>query len=199
MNNYFTKKEDVTGKVSIWARASSQYQLENGASPFYYELQSGTVHWSGEATLVITHEVMLSVPEGIDLLAKTIETLEAKKKEVEATAYKQAMEIQKKIIDLLRLECLPPEVTGNTTGFEADLDPMDELQNCDPPIPDTKFVETLDHNRDPIEDDSFDNDSCEELTVAEQSAEEHSFHNYDDKSEEKPRVKRCDDDDFVPF
>lgn len=120
MNKFLTKEETVEGEISIFALANSKYAIKNGKPPFYYEFYHSNSHWNNEATLVITHKMLLSVPGGIDLLAKTIETLEAKKKEIEATAYGQAMEIQKRIDGLLMIEHIPEKDEGDIEGEVVD-------------------------------------------------------------------------------
>lgn len=147
MQNFFTKKEDVKGTVAIWARTNIISDVESGANPFYYELRTDSP-WSDDAIKVVEFPVTLVVPEGIELLAKTVETLKAKKKEIESRAYQEVLDLDKKIDGLLMLDFIPI-VDRDIIKAEPDLDAPQEiknLQNQEPVNEDPDPIDTEEMN-----------------------------------------------------
>ena len=126
--HFFTKKETVSGKVSVWATPACKADILDGKPPFEYSLDTRNAYWMGDnQTCVMTEDVELQIPAGIDLLAKTIETLKKKKEEVQAAAYKQQIDIQEQINSLLTLTYQPDPITHN----DPTIMPADEEYGAD--------------------------------------------------------------------
>lgn len=114
--HFFTEKTDVTDKISIWASTRTEWEreqaiIEGDESPFKYELRTSPPY-SDEATKVAEFDVTLQVPSGIDLLAKTIETLREKKEQVMKDAISRSADLTEKINGLLML-APPDNISGN--------------------------------------------------------------------------------------
>lgn len=108
-----TTKEPVTGTVYVWAIPRSKYDLESNpdATPFRYEICTNTP-WQNGAVRVSEHEVTLTVPAGVNLLAAALETLELKKKEAFDSYARQVRQIDEQIAGLLMLSG-PSTVEGD--------------------------------------------------------------------------------------
>lgn len=74
-----TQSVNVAGKVSVWAVPTTEWERSNDPTlgVFRYEISTGTV-WQDGAVRVCDGDVSVPVPEGVDLLARAIETLEEK-------------------------------------------------------------------------------------------------------------------------
>ena len=110
MSNYLTEKSEHTGEVSIFATPNKWYDPEEeGSLPFEYEFRGGTSHWNSKAVLVVTHEVTLPIPEGINLVQKAVETLHAKIAEKRADLAAEIAELEEQIskLSLLTYEPTP--------------------------------------------------------------------------------------------
>ena len=111
--HFFTQREKVTGKVAIWAFTESEYNIkENNKPPFFYQLRT-TDPWQDNATKVIEYDVELEVPVGVDLLAKTVETLRARKEELTRRYAQESADLNEKINNLLTLSWNPDPISGN--------------------------------------------------------------------------------------
>lgn len=108
-----TKKEPVTGNVYIWAVPRGRYEME--ADPtinsFRYELHTGSP-WQSGAVRVSEHEVTLTVPAGVNLLAAALETLELKKKKAFESYAREIKQIDEQIAGLMLLSG-PTTVEGD--------------------------------------------------------------------------------------
>lgn len=111
MNEHITEKRDVTGEVTIWAEVNP-YRNHDEDPPFNYRILSGTHHYDDEAIKIITHEVTLPMPAGINLLAKAIETLEEAKAKKRETFNDEMLELNDKIKALQQIEYHPPQDDG---------------------------------------------------------------------------------------
>ena len=102
----------AAGTVSIWAVPLYPYELEEageGALPFRYELHTSSQPWTNGSVKVVEHTVALSVPSGIDLLAKAVETLEQAIEDRKTAYHTEVHQIQERIRDLQLLEAPQPE------------------------------------------------------------------------------------------
>jgi hypothetical protein len=123
-----TKSEPVTGSIQIWAIPRSTYELTQNPelSPFTYQLCTSTP-WQTGAVRVSTHEVILYVPAGVNLLAAALETLELKKKEAFDYYARQVKEIDEQVQQLLRLagpsHASPEENEANADALVGDWEP----------------------------------------------------------------------------
>lgn len=108
-----TKKEPVTGNVYVWAIPQSKYALEQDSTlpPFRYEIHTGSP-WQNGAVRVSEHEVTLTVPAGVNLLAAALETLELKKKEAFEAYAREVKQIDEQIAGLMLLSG-PTTVEGD--------------------------------------------------------------------------------------
>lgn len=107
-----TKNDHVTSVISIWAVPLSDWQiaeLEEGALPFEYETHTTTKPWKRGAVKVTEHNVTLSVPEGVNLLEKAIETLEEAIEDRKKQYHTDVAEINQRIQELLLLTYVPAE------------------------------------------------------------------------------------------
>jgi len=107
-----TKNDHVTSVISIWAVPLSDWEiaeLEEGALSFKYEMHTTTKPWKRGAVKVTEHNVTLSVPEGVNLLEKAIETLEEAIEDRKKQYHTEVAEIQQRIQELLLLTHVPAE------------------------------------------------------------------------------------------
>lgn len=110
----FTKAELITGTIEIWARPRKFYDTE-GDSPFIYELRRP--YEDGEVK-VATHEVSLAVPAGVNLVEAALETLKAKKTEIQAKADDEMAKVDKQIQSLRLLAAPVPEPDYSNNVWE---------------------------------------------------------------------------------
>ena len=106
-----TKSDHVTSVISVWAVPLSDWEiseLEEGALPFKYESHITTKPWKQGAVKVTEHNVTLSVPEGVNLLEKAIETLEEAIEDRKKQYHTDVAEINQRIQELLLLTYVPP-------------------------------------------------------------------------------------------
>lgn len=107
-----TKKETVTEVVSLWAVPRRSPKI--GEFPFEYEVR-GTgehaTHWSDAAILLGRFPVTAEVPDGVDLYAKCLETLDHQAKDAMATYSQRIQEIDKRRESLIMLAHTPETVT----------------------------------------------------------------------------------------
>ena len=106
-----TKAESVSGKVSIWAVPTSEFDREyHKKGAFEYQLFAGTAQpWRDGSVQVVEHDVVLPVPAGVDLVMAAVETLFAAKAEVMAHAVKECEKLDKKIKELQLITYQPEE------------------------------------------------------------------------------------------
>jgi hypothetical protein len=107
VNEIYSKAEDVTGTVQIWAVPRNHW--EDTGPPFTYRL--GESYRVGEV-MVCEHEITLAVPAGINLIGKAVETLENKRKAAFEKYCELAKELQEKINYLLLLGGPLPDDTA---------------------------------------------------------------------------------------
>jgi hypothetical protein len=108
MTDYLTKAEPVTGDIDIWAVPRSQYADKNDP-PWHYELRAGSRCWTTGAVLVNTVPVTLTVPAGLNLVSKAIETLKKEKAEKYDSYLKEIADLDQQIEQLQMLTYQPEE------------------------------------------------------------------------------------------
>lgn len=96
----YTKTEQVTGEVEIWAIPRQAWQ-DPTDPPFRYQIGRSYIH-TGEVK-VSTHEVTLTLPAGVNLYLAAMDTLETAKADAFKEYQKKAEEIDKQIKSLLQL------------------------------------------------------------------------------------------------
>jgi len=106
---FLTKKEIITGSVSVWAQPRTAKEIQEGNEPFMYSLDTRSAVWmSDNETCVFTSDdVQIEIPAGIDLLERTIATLKEKQEAVLAAAHIRSKEIQTQINNLSLLTYQP--------------------------------------------------------------------------------------------
>lgn len=95
----YTKEEQVTGEVEIWAVPRQGWDSKD-APPFKYQI--GRSYYTGEVK-VVTHQVTLDVPAGVNLYLAAMETLEAAKAEAFKEYQNKAAAIDEQIKAMLQL------------------------------------------------------------------------------------------------
>ncbi len=104
--NYFTKEARVEGEVSIWA--TPKYNPEAGEDPFDYALFAGDHKpWREGAVMVTTQTMAMTLPSGLNLIQKTIETLREAQSEVRTDAETKVADLEKRIGELALLTYTP--------------------------------------------------------------------------------------------
>lgn len=111
-----TKQTDVVGQISIWAVPKSN--PEPGEEPFEYELYSEYASpWKQGAVKVNTLAVTLTVPAGLNLIQKAVETL----KEAQDELRKECVEKVEKLEDRIKeLALLTHQPSPNGNGGDTD-------------------------------------------------------------------------------
>ena len=104
--NYFTKETEVVGEVSIWA--TPKYDPSGTEDPFMYALYAGDHKpWRGGAVKVATQVMEMTVPSGLNLVQKTIETLREAQSDVRSKADEEVAGLEKRIGELALLTYTP--------------------------------------------------------------------------------------------
>jgi hypothetical protein len=107
-----TTKETLTETVSLWAVPRRSPKI--GEFPFEYVVH-GTgeyaTHWNDSAILLGRFPISMEVPDGVDLYAKCLETLDHQAKDAMATYSQRMQEIDKRRESLLMLAHTPEPVT----------------------------------------------------------------------------------------
>ena len=110
MSEYMTKASECTGTVSVFARPNDGYDPENPESKaFSYVLREGTSHWNDRYVLVVSHEVTLGVPSGVNLVQKAVETLRNKIQEKKDELADDILKLEKEIAKLALITYIPGE------------------------------------------------------------------------------------------
>ncbi len=108
MKNLVTEKEKITGVIKVWAipRTDWYREMHPDEPPFQFELRTNTV-FDDAAVIVYEEELTVTVPAGIDLREKAIETLEEAMEEVRTDSKYRLEELQTKVNNLRLLEHKP--------------------------------------------------------------------------------------------
>lgn len=102
-----TKREPVTGQICVWAVPRHPSSVKEGERPFSYELSTNSsYHWTTGAVNVHTEEVVVMLPEGINLYEKAMETLYKAKEDAGKQYLEQLAQIDRQI-DSLKLLAAP--------------------------------------------------------------------------------------------
>ena len=116
--HHFTVKQDVKGKVSIWAIPRSIEKIKEGKDPFRFELHTRDPYVTGSVR-IIEHEIELQLPAGIDLLAKAVETLKQQQKDIQARAQYDITQLQEQINQLQLLTHQPDPISGRSFTIDT--------------------------------------------------------------------------------
>lgn len=110
----YTKSEQVTGEVEIWAVPRQLWDPKD-APPFKYQI--GRSYYTGEVK-VVTHQVTLEVPAGVNLYMAALETLEGAKAEAFKAYQQKAAEVDRQIAELRLLAAPVPEPDYSNNVWE---------------------------------------------------------------------------------
>lgn len=110
MTNIYTKRTPVTGEVDVWAIPNPY--AEEGELPFKYELRLDKP-WQTGAVRVTSESITITVPAGINLIAKAVETLKEAKEDAHESYVRETQRLDERIQHLLML-------TGPTVGGDSD-------------------------------------------------------------------------------
>lgn len=125
----YTKSEQVTGEVEIWAVPRQAWDPKD-APPFKYQI--GRSYYTGEVK-VVTHQVTLEVPAGVNLYMAAMETLESAKNEAFKEYQQKAAEVDRQIAEL-RLLAAPtpaPVYEADDIVLSAEVDVPDPYDHAD--------------------------------------------------------------------
>ena len=104
-----TKETPFTQKLNVWAVPRGVYEIEQNPNidPFKFSVSTDNSNWETGAVNVYSTEVTITVPAGIDLTQKAVETLEEALKQREADHYLTMQNIRQQISNLLLLTHRP--------------------------------------------------------------------------------------------
>ena len=124
-DDIITKEEEVTGSAYIWA-IPNRNPDEHGPGAFYYRVMHNP--WETGAIKVHTFEVKGTVPAGINLIEAALQTIEDKKNEIQARAFREVQDLEKEKEKLLKLTYRPePEEDDIDLGPGVSLIRPDDL------------------------------------------------------------------------
>ena len=100
-----TEREQVIGMAAIWAMPRTEWEIEQSDDkrPFKYCIKTDTA-WQDGAVKVCEFDAAAWVPEGIDLIAKAIETMQDKIDSIQKNAEKEVASLLTQISSLQLLE-----------------------------------------------------------------------------------------------
>ena len=100
------KTEETVLKDTMYVKACPNKWAKEGELPFTYRLSAISL-CHGDETLVYSDKISITIPAGIDLVNKAVESFEAQQEALRAKAYVEIQEIQEKIDNLKLLEHTP--------------------------------------------------------------------------------------------
>jgi len=108
-----TKETRIPVKLFISATPNICYDPEyKGSEPFTYEVHTfdltGLDHRPDDI-LLFSENISITLPEGIDLIQKSVDTLEEQKKKLQVEYHMKKIVIEDKIANLLALEYKPDQ------------------------------------------------------------------------------------------
>ena len=108
---------EVRSTAYIWAVPKNEYTLKReveendgsmlGVCPFQYEITDSETNWRSTAVRVADFGIVGTVPPGIDLVLKAVETLRDKIVTIQAEADKEIAQVEEQIRNLALLEYKP--------------------------------------------------------------------------------------------
>lgn len=121
---YLTEATTVTGIVSIFAAPNPHYDpLRDTNDPFYtepfrYVLREGETHYNDDYVFIVSHEVTLGVPDGINLVEKAVHTLTDKIAEKRAKMQQEINLLEQRIqaLQLLTHQTMPMSESSDAVG-----------------------------------------------------------------------------------
>lgn len=103
-----TQRERVKGPAYVWAIPRTTHEIENSEDgrAFNYSIRTDTA-WQDGAVKVCEFKAEAWVPEGIDLVAKAIETMQEKITSIQRNAQKEVDSLLDRISSLQLIEHQP--------------------------------------------------------------------------------------------
>jgi len=104
-----TNQEVFRTTVYVYAKAKSKYRLEKleaGELPWEYEVK-GYDYGDESSVRIMEHEILVPIPEGIDVTQECIKNLKEKIDAVEKEAKKEVADLQERIRNLALIEYRP--------------------------------------------------------------------------------------------
>ncbi len=97
-----TKADKITRKLHVWA--VPKYHIKEGEDPFSYELTLCSVNYGNDTAIhLMETEVVIDLPEGIDLYSRAVETLNIRARDLLKDYTTKLQEIEQQRKQLLRL------------------------------------------------------------------------------------------------
>lgn len=104
-----TEKQTLRTTVYVYAQAKSKYaidMLKPGELPYEYRVKD--FDYGDESSVrIMEHEILIPIPDGIDITTKCIENLREKIIAVEKEAKKQVKDLEERIRNLALIEYQP--------------------------------------------------------------------------------------------
>lgn len=103
-----TKREKVSGTAAVWALPRTEWEIEQSddGRPFRYTIKTETA-WQDGAVKVCEFDAETYIPEGLDLVAKAIETMQEKIETIQKRAEQEVGDLITQISSLRLLEHQP--------------------------------------------------------------------------------------------
>lgn len=120
-----TERETFKTSVYVYAKSKSKYQLdrlEPGEKPYEYEVK-GYDYGDENSVRIMEHEILVPIPEGIDITQECIKNLKEKIDAVEKEAKKQVKDLEERIRNLALIEYRPSDLPQAGDGDADYLDP----------------------------------------------------------------------------
>lgn len=114
-----TQRENLRTTVYVYAKAKSPYMLDNlepGELPYEYRVKD--FDFGDESSVrIMEHEILIPIPEGIDITTQCIANLKEKIVAVEREAKEAVKDLNDRIRNLALIEYRPePDQTVGTDG-----------------------------------------------------------------------------------
>jgi hypothetical protein len=118
--SHYTKMTPITRTIKIWAIPNSF--PEPGEDPFTFEVRTDRP-WATGAVMIHEEDITVTIPAGINLIAKAVETLEHAKRETTDAYIRDLKDLDKRIDDLKLIGYTPsgPMGEGGTDEISGEL------------------------------------------------------------------------------
>lgn len=104
-----TSKETLRTTVYVYAQAKSKYACQNlkpGELPFEYRVKD--FDYGDESSVrIMEHEILIPIPDGIDITTKCIENLREKIVAIRKDTEKEVKDLEERIRNLALIEYRP--------------------------------------------------------------------------------------------
>lgn len=111
---YLTEETTVTGPVEVWAIPRREWEPETDP-PYHYEIRTGNPYVKGAVRVHMVPDVTITIPAGVNLVAKAIETLTKERADAFEEYRQTAARVEKQIQQLVLLSG-PVAGSGSPAG-----------------------------------------------------------------------------------